>query len=186
MTASTIARVPVSREQRDRVGERDDWICGICRVPVDPAARWRQSVPVPEATQAYADQLMSVPAAQFAAWAASHVLAARAADITVGRRRAALWQQWSQLMALTEGDHAAEWYEHFAAQDQLNRDYPPYLGVGTDWAKAWGMVRAYRERNHSYPSVDHIVALARGGPDIEDNMQITHLGCNLRKGARPL
>ena len=34
-------------------------------------------------------------------------------------------------------------------------------------------------------SLDHIVALARGGTHTEDNVQCAHLGCNSRKGAGP-
>lgn len=34
-------------------------------------------------------------------------------------------------------------------------------------------------------SVDHIVPLSRGGTHTQDNLQWTHLRCNLRKGARP-
>lgn len=33
------------------------------------------------------------------------------------------------------------------------------------------------------PSVDHIKPLIKGGRDIVENLQIAHLGCNLRKGA---
>ena len=43
----------------------------------------------------------------------------------------------------------------------------------------------------SYPdpssaSVDHVVPLSRGGCDTLDNVQIAHLGCNLRKGSHCL
>lgn len=33
------------------------------------------------------------------------------------------------------------------------------------------------------PSVDHIRPVSKGGSDTFDNIQIAHLGCNLRKGA---
>lgn len=35
------------------------------------------------------------------------------------------------------------------------------------------------------PSVDHIVPLSKGGRHCQDNLQWTHLRCNIRKGARP-
>lgn len=35
-----------------------------------------------------------------------------------------------------------------------------------------------------FPHVDHIVPLARGGPDTEENLQLLCRPCNLRKGAR--
>lgn len=34
------------------------------------------------------------------------------------------------------------------------------------------------------PSLDHIVPLALGGEHVIDNVQLAHLGCNSRKGAR--
>lgn len=33
-------------------------------------------------------------------------------------------------------------------------------------------------------SIDHIIPIARGGPDTAENVQLAHLRCNLRKGAR--
>jgi len=35
------------------------------------------------------------------------------------------------------------------------------------------------------PSVDHIIALSRGGLDLPENVALAHLICNMRKGARP-
>ncbi|KCZ56406.1 hypothetical protein HY29_08930 [Hyphomonas beringensis] len=32
------------------------------------------------------------------------------------------------------------------------------------------------------PTYDHIIALARGGPDHESNLQLAHALCNKRKG----
>lgn len=34
------------------------------------------------------------------------------------------------------------------------------------------------------PSLDHVVPLSRGGLHVESNVQISHLTCNVRKGAR--
>lgn len=35
-------------------------------------------------------------------------------------------------------------------------------------------------------SLDHIIPISRGGPHSQENLQWTHLVCNMRKGARPL
>lgn len=34
------------------------------------------------------------------------------------------------------------------------------------------------------PTVDHIIPIAKGGPDLRHNVQLAHRVCNLRKGAR--
>lgn len=34
------------------------------------------------------------------------------------------------------------------------------------------------------PSIDHVIPWARGGQDIEDNLQLAHLRCNVRRGHR--
>jgi len=34
------------------------------------------------------------------------------------------------------------------------------------------------------PTIDHVVPLADGGDDTRANVQLAHLGCNSRKGAR--
>ena len=33
------------------------------------------------------------------------------------------------------------------------------------------------------PSVDHVVALSRGGSDLDQNLRLAHFGCNSRRGA---
>lgn len=38
--------------------------------------------------------------------------------------------------------------------------------------------------NPQSPSLDHVVAISRGGPHTLENVAMTHLVCNLRKGAR--
>jgi 5-methylcytosine-specific restriction endonuclease McrA len=34
------------------------------------------------------------------------------------------------------------------------------------------------------PSIDHIIPLSEGGDDSRANVQLAHLGCNVKKGAR--
>ncbi len=33
-------------------------------------------------------------------------------------------------------------------------------------------------------SVDHVTPISLGGPDLRSNVQASHLGCNLKKGAK--
>lgn len=43
--------------------------------------------------------------------------------------------------------------------------------------------RDVRFPNSMCASIDHIIPLSAGGPDVPDNLQATHLVCNIRKGA---
>lgn len=43
--------------------------------------------------------------------------------------------------------------------------------------------RGYKWPHRLSPSVDHILPLSKGGAHVQDNLQWTHLACNLSKGA---
>lgn len=46
--------------------------------------------------------------------------------------------------------------------------------------------RTLRHPSLLSPSIDHVLPISRGGTDMKANVQITHLRCNLSKGARVL
>lgn len=48
-----------------------------------------------------------------------------------------------------------------------------------------GLERGLRHPDPMSPSIDHIVALSRGGTHTQDNLQWTHRVCNLRKYVNP-
>lgn len=56
-------------------------------------------------------------------------------------------------------------------------------------AEICALCGGYIDKSLKYPhpmsaSVDHIVPVKRGGKSTLDNLQVTHLVCNLNKGAR--
>ena len=55
----------------------------------------------------------------------------------------------------------------------------------TCWLCGSVVVLSVRRPDPMCPSVDHVIALSRGGLDLPENVALAHLICNMRKGPRP-
>lgn len=94
----------------------------------------------------------------------------------VGRDMAKVERNWRKRRALKLSAKSEPYTkEEIAARD----DYICYIcDARVDMKLVWP--------DPYFATVDHVVALANGGDDTPDNVRITHLTCNVRKGVKAL
>jgi hypothetical protein len=192
----------VKKADRDRIGERDGWVCCFCGEPVDKDHVWQKSVqPAPDLVAQAAAILADGVDERIAQWAGSDIGRVLAAfSVWPKNPYSVLYMQaFAGLQALRtelsdlkfpnsrnrarklELDALTEEAEKIckALSDEMASEYdrrhPQH--------EALRAVRAvYLQRNKDHPSVEHRVPVIAGGSNSKENLAIAHLGCNLKRG----
>jgi hypothetical protein len=210
VTHEPVGAVPkrrgVKKADRDRIGERDGWICCFCRRSVDKDHVWQKSVkPGPELVEQAAAILSQGVDERITAWAGTdigRVLAVFSAwpknpywepYVEASRSAQELRRELSELRYPNSRDEARkaeltplieeaeEACNALSAQatDRYERHRPHY--------EVLEAVRAvYRQRNKDHPSAEHRIPVIAGGTNSKENLAIAHLGCNLKRGGNSL
>jgi hypothetical protein len=160
-------RQTVDPELRERIGERDHWICALCERPVDPTLKIRDITP--ETARGYQEHLScfstltDVPAV--IDWVGQDEHRARA---------------------------ARRWFDRCAGRSPGRADAEAYAAhraaVRPLWKTLWRHIGPIlRERDHREQmcaSLEHRWPLCLGGGYEEENLAIAHRGCNTAAAGR--
>jgi 5-methylcytosine-specific restriction endonuclease McrA len=159
-------RVTIPPQVRDRVGERDGWICRICTKPVDPDLKIVDAPP--QAARELDDHLARYTAIddldEVIAWVGADEERAAAARRWFDRR-------WNR--ARSPGQDPAAYAAGRAAVRPWARMFKQRLGP---------LLRARETRLNMSASLEHLLPLCLGGSNDEANLGIAHRDCNTHPG----
>jgi hypothetical protein len=144
-------RKRVTPARRNKIGERDGWICCICAEPIDPTLKLLQRSP--QETHEHREHL-----AQYGLEDYLLVIAWVGADGN-------------------QAHSAARWFLTASSTSSLPAEtLSSYFH--TFWDATWPATRARTEHNKKTASVEHLHPVALGGDNALGNLAIAHLGCN--------
>lgn len=146
-------RSGVPQKRRERIGERDGWVCCICGKPVDKTLQYDRGEPRNPAYDTYLAGLTPRDMPQIVEWVAGDTGRARA--VSHARHTEAWW------LPYREGPrrHQVLYEKHIVP-----------------------LIEAYGARNDLTPSVEHLVPVSVGGTNEDANLAIAHRHCNVRFG----
>ena len=157
-------RGTVTALQRKRIGDRDGWICQVCRGPIDPQLQWEQpnraAIPAYEAEIA---RLNPASEAEVLAWAGDD---ADRAQVAYAWSRGVSWKDRHDAPALA----------------QSGRDRGPW--PSSLYSALWRVTEQRALRNAKCGTVEHLIPVSVGGTNAESNLVIAHKRCNTHIGAK--
>jgi hypothetical protein len=152
-------RAATSPALRKRIGDRDGWVCRVCKGAIDPDLKWLQ----PDKTaiaghEAHLADWNPTDETEILAWIGDDVDRAEVAWAW------SLGKTWKDRHTWSSPSTRKQWSKEF-------------------WATLREGSRGRALRNGEYGTVEHIVPVSVGGTNDEANLAIAHRRCNTHTGA---